>query len=54
MQKVKIEQHTFSGGLWVASWLFTIGFLDLPLWQSVIAILFWPYYLGTAIGMLVF
>ncbi len=46
MQKIKIENHTFSGGLWLAAWLFTIGFLKLTFWQGVWAILIWPYYLG--------
>ena len=26
-QRIKIEQHTVSGGLWIAAWLFTIGYL---------------------------
>ena len=46
MQKIKIEQHTMSGGLWIAAWLFTIGFLKLSFWQGVLAIVIWPYYLG--------
>lgn len=47
MQKIKIENHTFSGGLWFASWLFTIGFLNLSFWKGVLALILWPYYLGT-------
>lgn len=46
MDKIKIENHTFSGGLWIALWLFTIGFLKLTFWYGVLAILLWPYYLG--------
>lgn len=46
MQKIKIEQHTFMGGAWIAAWLFTIGFLHLAFWQGVLAIVLWPYYLG--------
>ncbi len=48
MEKIKIEQHFFSGGLWIVAWLFTIGFLQLSFWQGVIAIIIWPYYLGMA------
>lgn len=48
MHKIKIEHHTLSGGAWLAAWLFTIGYLKLAFWQGVIAILIWPYYLGTA------
>jgi hypothetical protein len=46
MEKIKIENHTFSGGLWIAAWLFTIGFLKLAFWQGVMALIIWPYYLG--------
>jgi uncharacterized membrane protein len=44
--KIRIEQHTLTGGLWCAAWLFTIGFLHLGFWQGVLAVLLWPYYLG--------
>ncbi len=46
MEKIKIEHQTLSGGLWVIGWLFTIGFLQLPFGQAVLAIILWPYYLG--------
>jgi hypothetical protein len=46
MEKIKIENHMFSGGVWLAAWLFTVGFLHLMFWQGVLAILLWPYYLG--------
>ena len=29
MEKIRIEQHSFGGLLWVGGWLFTIGFLKL-------------------------
>jgi len=48
MEKIRIENHTFSGGLWIAAWLFTIGFLNLAFWHGVFAIIIWPYYLGAA------
>ena len=34
------------GSVWIAAWLFTIGFLHLGFWKGVLGILFWPYYLG--------
>jgi hypothetical protein len=46
MQKIRIEQHSISGTLWFAAWLFTIGFAKLSFWQGVLAIVLWPYYLG--------
>ncbi|HPJ17378.1 MAG TPA: hypothetical protein PK639_04100 [Candidatus Woesebacteria bacterium] len=51
--KIKIEQHTLTGGVWGAAWLFTIGFLKLGFWQGVAAILIWPYYLGEFFGNLI-
>ncbi len=44
--KIKIEQHTLTGSLWFAAWLYTIGFVHLSFWNGVFAILLWPYYLG--------
>jgi len=32
--------------VWIMGWLFTIGFLSLPLWRAVFAVVLWPYYLG--------
>lgn len=52
MEKIKVEHHGFVGALWIASWLFTIGFLHLSFWQGVIAIIIWPYYLGAAFAFL--
>ena len=45
-QKIQVVQHSFAGGLWLAAWLFTIGFLKLTFWQGFWAIIIWPYYLG--------
>ena len=36
--------------LWVAGWLFTLGYLHLAFWQGVLAIIVWPYYLGVHFG----
>jgi hypothetical protein len=53
MEKIKIEQHSFMGILWCWAWLFTIGFLHLTFWKGVLAIVLWPYYLGTWLSSLV-
>ena len=49
-QKIRIEQHSISGALWFGGWLFTIGFLQLPFWKGLLALLVWPYFLGSAFG----
>jgi len=46
IQKIRVEQHTFAGGLWIAAWLFTIGYLHLSFWRGVLAVVLWPYYIG--------
>jgi uncharacterized membrane protein len=50
MDKIRIEQHSFTGSLWVVGWLFTIGFLQLTFWKGVLAIVLWPYYLGITLS----
>jgi uncharacterized membrane protein len=52
MQKIKVENHMFSGGLWIVGWLFTIGYLHLGFWQGVLAIIIWPYFLGSALSLM--
>jgi hypothetical protein len=52
-QRIKIEQHTFTGGVWCAAWLFTIGYLHLHFWRGFLAIILWPYYIGSHISTLV-
>ena len=52
MDKVRIEQHSVGGLLWIAGWLFTIGFLSLTFWQGVLAIVVWPYYVGVWVSTL--
>jgi hypothetical protein len=50
MEKIRIEQHSFGGMLWFGAWLFTLGYLHLPFWKGVLAIVLWPYYLGVALA----
>jgi hypothetical protein len=46
MQTVRLEG--VMGTVWLAAWLFTIGFLHLTFWKGVLAVVLWPYYLGLA------
>ena len=50
MEKLKIEQSCSIGLLWIAGWLFTIGFLQLVFWKGVLAIVLWPYYIGVFVA----
>ena len=52
MERIKIEQHSWTGTLWAFGWLFTIGYLHLTFWKGVLALLIWPYYLGLAFSAL--
>lgn len=38
---------TIMGPLWFIGWLFTIGYLRLAFWKGVLALIVWPYYLGS-------
>jgi len=46
MEKIKIENQSFTAFSWFAAWLFTIGFLKLTFWKGVLAMIAWPYFLG--------
>ena len=50
MEKIRVEQHSAGGLLWVIGWLFSIGYLKLSFWWGVLALIVWPYYLGVAIA----
>ncbi len=52
MDKIKVETHLVSGGLWFVLWMFTIGFLKLSFGQGVLALIIWPYYIGHALSYL--
>jgi len=43
----KIVATSHITGLWFAGWLFTIGFVHLGFWKAVLAVVAWPYFLGT-------
>jgi hypothetical protein len=53
MEKIKIEQHTSNGLVWLAGWLFTIGYLHLQFWMAALAVVIWPYFIGVHIATLV-
>ncbi len=42
-----IKVQSQCGALWFVGWLFTLGFLKLGFWKGLIAIIIWPYYIGT-------
>ena len=44
------DASALGGGLWCMGWLFTIGYLHLTFWKAVLALVIWPYYLGTTLG----
>jgi hypothetical protein len=52
MEKIRIEQHSMGGLIWIVGWFFTIGFLHLTFGRGVLALLLWPYYLGVAFSAL--
>jgi len=35
--------------IWFIGWIFTIGFASLNWWQTILALVVWPYFLGVAL-----
>lgn len=52
MEKIRIEQHSSTGLVWIAGWLFTVGFVHLSFWKGFLALVLWPYYLGATLAAL--
>ncbi|MDD5710899.1 MAG: hypothetical protein PHV43_02245 [Candidatus Colwellbacteria bacterium] len=50
--KQNIACQSALGGLWIAGWLFTIGFLHLAFWKGVLALPLWPYFLGVELTLI--
>jgi hypothetical protein len=48
MERIQIEQG-LSGILWFGGWLFTIGFLQLTFVKGILALVLWPYYIGSVL-----
>ena len=46
-KKIRVD---VTGPFWFIGWLFTIAFVHLPFWSSVLALVIWPWYLGQALG----
>jgi hypothetical protein len=40
---------SLGGSLWAMGWLFTIGYLHLPVVKAIFAIVLWPYYIGVTL-----
>jgi hypothetical protein len=41
------RSHGLEGSIWLIGWLFTIGYVKLSFWPGVLAIIIWPWYLGS-------
>ena len=49
--KCNPAQHaSLVGPVWYIGWLFTVAFTHLSFWKAVLALVIWPYYLGSALG----
>jgi hypothetical protein len=43
------DNGSFAGMFWFAGWLFTIGYARPAWWEDIVAIVIWPYYLGSSL-----
>lgn len=50
-KKTHGEPVTLIGPIWYIGWLFTIALAKLSFWQAVLALIIWPYYLGSALAV---
>jgi hypothetical protein len=48
--RIRIEQHSAVGLVWIAGWLFTIGYLKLGFWPGLLALFIWPFDIGAALA----
>ena len=49
-ERCKPDGGIIFGPVWIIGWLFTIGYVGMPFfWKGVLALLIWPYYLGSAL-----
>jgi hypothetical protein len=48
--KVRGDAGSFGGIVWFIGWLFTIGYLHLPVLKALFAIVIWPYYIGVHVA----
>jgi len=53
MEKIKVQNQSFTAFSWFAAWLFTIGFLGLSFWKGVLALILWPYFIGIYVSLLI-
>jgi len=52
MERIQLEQHSSGGLIWIAGWLFTVGYLELTFWKGLVSLFIWPYYIGVAVAAL--
>ena len=50
-QRRHVEHASIVGPMWFIGWLFTIGLAKLSFWQAVLALIIWPYYLGSVLSI---
>lgn len=46
----KIDAGGLAFPFWMIGWLFTAGYLHLAIGRAILAIVLWPYYLGSFFG----
>lgn len=44
------QSASMVGPVWYIGWLFTVAFVHLSFGKAVLALILWPYYLGSKLG----
>ncbi len=50
-RRTNVETASIVGPIWYIGWLFTIALAKLSFWKAVLALIIWPYYLGSALAI---
>lgn len=45
-----VESAMLVGPVWYIGWLFTIAFAKLTFWKALLALIIWPYFLGSSLA----
>jgi hypothetical protein len=46
-RRIQINNTLSLGGLWLAGWLFSVGYLKLDFLMGLLGLIVWPYFLGS-------
>ncbi len=49
-KNVRVSSGSTAGMFWCAGWMFTVAFARLIWWKALLALVIWPWYLGSTLA----